>query len=97
MIPITKSFWTSGKVDRAVSPSCRLYEPEARRDISATRSWGINIREKVGRDSLSAVCGSSARRCGCPAGPEAPPYLTNVNRITLRIGREAKALPYPKS
>jgi hypothetical protein len=41
LIPTTKRFWTSGKVDRAVSPSCRLYEPEARRDIPVRQSrWG---------------------------------------------------------
>jgi hypothetical protein len=26
---------------------------------------------------------------GCAAGPEAPPYLTNVNGITLRVTRES--------
>ncbi len=55
-----KSFRTSCKVDRAVSPSCRLYEPGARRDISAWQSrWNRSGAQMAPRQTSRSTLQST--------------------------------------
>ena len=92
----TKSARPCATSSAATTRSRRVVEGGSRRPGAMFRAGNrdgdiaIHLRANfcaapVRRDSLFAVCGHSARRCGCAAGPEAPPYLPIIRPLTNRI------------